>query len=88
MKKRKSTQRCGVCPKPVLFPENLTIFDVFFSCFSQWRKDYLGNQFIDYQSVKVTAEFMDIDMTPRMFEKFRVMEREYIKINSGGENGS
>lgn len=77
---RKQKTQCAACPKPVLLPANLAVFELFMVCFSQFRLDMYGNRSIDYSVVHITASMMDTVMTPSLFEKFRTMEREYLNI--------
>ena len=85
---RKSKRACDSCPKPVLLPQNARVFDLFFACFTQWRLDAHGNRSIDYAAVSVAAGFMSIDVTAGVFEKFRVMEREYLTVMEARQDGT
>lgn len=90
MKSRKSTQRCGGCPKPVLFPQNEQAFYLFAACQVHVRRSPMNPGIVyglDYPAVKVTAEFMAITITPDLFQKIRIMQSEMLAIFEEANNG-
>ncbi|QDP47076.1 MAG: hypothetical protein Tp1111SUR522732_14 [Prokaryotic dsDNA virus sp.] len=87
---RRCKSHCAECPKPVLLPDNVDAYDLFFACYTQFVVDNFGVPQIAYSEVKVAADWLGIKVTEEVFAKFRVMERELksIRVHQNGQESS
>lgn len=71
---------CSTCEQraPVLDPVNYDVWDLWSSVLTQWRSvagmDRIVFLGLDYQAVAVVAEALDIEITPAILNKLRLLE--------------
>lgn len=63
-----------------LWPEHEAGFYLFSALQTQWRVGMCGPTGLDYAAMPVTAQGMQIDLTPDVFEQVRVMEAEALRL--------
>jgi hypothetical protein len=68
---------CRICPNgsgPELIPENHDAVELMQAVLTQWRGAGFGVIGLDYNTVYIEADRMEIDLTPCMMNKIRVLE--------------
>lgn len=82
---------CDSCEarSPEIAPENGDFFNLWNAVSTQWRVGMDGPIGLDYPAVFAVADLLNIDVTPAMLRKLRVIETSVIekKPQGGGTDG-
>lgn len=71
---------CSACPRPELYQANLPAFNLFMACWTQFRHGFNGPTGLDYNTIKIAAQAMNITLDDDVFTKVRVLENEFLKV--------
>lgn len=76
-----STQ-CNDCPKPEVWPENVTAVRLYHATQTQWKRTLDGKKLVglDYAGVRAAMEMMGIEDQADTLERLQRMEVETINV--------
>jgi len=69
---------------PQLMPENEDALELWFNVKTQWRSAGGGLIGLDYGEVRIRARELDIDMSPLMWRKLKMLESSVLQANGAG----
>jgi len=70
---------CGQCPRPVLYAQNVVVFNLFTRCLTQFRSGFSGPTGLDYSGVMQVMKMTGIEPTEQLFNDLQTLEYAYLE---------
>jgi hypothetical protein len=71
---------------PEIMPENFEVLELWNDVNTQWRTGGMGVVGLDYREVRARARELDIDLSPCVWRKIRMLESKTLEKQYKDEN--
>jgi len=78
-KKEANGTGCGKCPRPVLYEQNVAVFNLFTQCLTQFRTGFAGPTGLDYSGVKQVMDITGVERSKPLFRDIQTLEYAYLE---------
>jgi hypothetical protein len=70
---------CVKCPRPVLYEQNVAVFNLFTKCLTQFRAGFAGPTGLDYSGVKQVMDITCVEPSEQLFSDIQTLEYAYLE---------